>query len=446
MRRVFGCLLFATLLFTAIYFAGWWFQSPRLDISTPAKQGAWFVKRVYLAEYDTVLNHDNSFLYASGTNIVVEFDNPPYGVAAPQDIRVITSDGQSMRTQTLLARDTFGEDSLWHGAWQWIASRIGISSQDDLVWRVYIPISYLPSVRYLDVYADSPDVANSRWRLVNLPRPAHVVTRSAKSENCYRVLGFEVCASAKRSAADVDSVIDVIFDIRLTPVASCDSKLYMLISGVHPEWLKDGCLTADHPPRMVADHSGRYTMSFRIPFARHQRYLRLDCTATLVRYRNEQRQVSLPIYKIKADGGHHRFVLAAPRRKVIDLIGGSVHVPSVREYPELVSLSLTDLPPRDRVILFYWRQIDWSVADEIELSHLNIEDCSVTSSPGVPFPYQLSKLGFLPARKEGFDLLSIKLPRGIKNLRQIPINFKGRGIVWHSGKHQFTLTTQVEEE
>lgn len=445
MRRVFGCLVSAILLFTAIYFAGWWFQSPRLDISTPAKQGLWRVKRVYLAERESLLGEPSDVLFASGTNIVIEFEDPPRDVPEPPNIVVVTPDGASMWVETRFTWDRFGDDSKWYQAWEWIASRTGRSKPYGGVWRGYIPISYLPSVRYLDIYPDSPEVANIRWRLANLPRPEHVITHSVKNANCYRSPDFEVCARARRNTVDADSFVDVTFDIRIPAAASADLKLYFLVSRIQPEWLTHAHLTAYDPPRFAATHSGLYTVSLRIPFARHQHYLELDCVAMLVRYRNGQRQVSLPIRKIRDKTGRHMLVLAAPREKELSLIGGRVYIPSVDEYSDM-SFSFLDPPTHNEVILFYWREWDWSVADETVPGDLGVEGCSITSSPGVPFPYQLSHESFSGSGHGGSDLLRIKLPHGVKNLRQIPINFKGRGIIGHSKEHWFTLTTRVEEE
>lgn len=202
MRRVFGCLLVATLLFTAIYLAGWLSQSPRRDLWTPDRQGDFILTRTYVVEEEY---HDYPFS-TRVNSIVVEFQPRTSDSADIEVARIVASDGWTVYRDIERARGSrAGEETMWSELTS-VLSRVAAGSSAPDPVQVKIPIAYSPSTGYLDIYFDTPDTAGCRWRLVNLPRPARNLPHYLHPVTTYRHTQFDLSARAEVQAVQCRTV------------------------------------------------------------------------------------------------------------------------------------------------------------------------------------------------------------------------------------------------
>lgn len=229
----------ARLFFVHCIFVAWWFQSPRRDLSTPAKQGALTLRRAYVAED----NLFNSSAFRPVKSIVLEFRVQTTAATIhlhDLPLRIVTPDGVTEQVEGYEVWDSLRPQGFWARIWDFILSRLHFSSTNPRTIRAYIPIAYSASARYLDVYAESSVTQGSRWRLVNLPRATHAITPPVQTVDSYRCEHFQVRARARQHAfadsAGEPPVIELTFDTKVNHPPSPNFMLYMALKSITPEW------------------------------------------------------------------------------------------------------------------------------------------------------------------------------------------------------------------
>ncbi|MDW8320106.1 MAG: hypothetical protein RMM08_01975 [Armatimonadota bacterium] len=448
MRRLVGCLVLCCLLFAGIYFAGWWFQSPRLDWRTPAKQGDLFLRRVFL------VSEKGKLTYPDADFLLLEFEalsDFPYGEIP---LRIVTSSGVTERLTAWInmwSGNAYSYEyrlpSLWERLWaNIITSHIGKNTSTDKPYEARIYVTYPASVRYMDIYVDLPEYSNTRWRLTNLPRSSRVIPQPVRVVDRYRCEHFEIRASAVQLPAEPgSSTVTVWLDIRVTQPPSPDHELNVKVTSFVPEWIRGAEFGADPTGafrNFIVTGSGRYMLHVDVPFLPYQRYLRLNFRALLVGYHTERRVLKMPVQRVVQRDGASWLVIARDQELAVSMLAGNIIIPPAKDVPEVVDRFL--FPINDnRIVLACWTDIE-------DTSDWGPEICKYIRTKldiGVALPpsYKKRKMhtvdDFLNAR---FVFVEQPLDQPIPP--EVLVTFRGRGVSWCGNVHQFSLTLPLARE
>ncbi|MCS7310283.1 MAG: hypothetical protein NZ741_08695 [Armatimonadetes bacterium] len=437
MRKRARYALFLIVTIVVMLVALRWWQSPRLDRSTPATQGACTLRRVYVAkdEYST---------FRPARGIVLELEvaqtsltTRPYALP----LRVVTADGTEEIVEAV---------EVWHaqpprGGWQalryWVASWFRLAGERPPLVRAYIPLAYPSSTPYLDVSAPASVAQGGYWRIVNLPRAKHALPPPVQVADRFGCKDFEIRAHVRPEPASLSSSeapsVQIITDAQVKHPPAPNLKFFVALKGVTPEWApavpllpREELVSQD----VVTARTARTVHLLRLPFYGGQRSLRLECEGWLAREEKDMRVLRLPVQRITTASGSSLLVIAPPQRTVVHLPGGSVMLPGVAELAQLPEAQA--LSPCDRrAFLFYQK--------ELRSPHgaHSLDVVAVLPQPGGAgrsFPAQ-SQLGGAAER------IAVTFPSAKALPREVLVYLWGGREVWRSTKHSFTLTLQVKK-
>lgn len=441
MRRKLGCTLLVILLTAGAFTTAWWFQSPRRDLSTPAKQGVLTLRHAYVAEDELF----NTSAFRPVKSIVLEFRVQTTAATIhlhEVPLRIVTSDGVTEWVEGHEVWNPPRSRGFWARIWNLITSRLHFSSTKPRTLRAYVPIAYSASARYLDVYAESFATQGSRWRLVNLPRAIHAIPPPVQTVDSYRCEDFQIHARASKhvfaNSASEPPAIEVTFDTKVSHPPSPNLMMYVALKSITPEWAPDAPLLINEKEFVSQDvviaHTARTVHLLRLPFAQHQRYMRVECESWLARHQRDMHLLHLPVQKIVTGSGKKLLVIASQRELVTDLLGGSVKVPGTAELaslPEVQSVS----PSANRLFFFFRRD----VRDPPGVHSLDV--VAVLPEPG--------KAGssFVAESVPGeLERIVVDLPSGKPPPDELHMYIWGTREFWRSKKHRFTLTLPIQRD
>ncbi len=443
MRRVFGCFLFATLLFTAIYLAGWLSQSPRRDLWTPARQGDFILTRTYVLEDEEYHEYP---LSTRVNSIVVEFQPRTSDSADIEVARVVASDGWTVYRDI---DSHAGEEPMWSELTS-VLSRVAAGSSAPDPVQVKIPIAYSPSTRYLDIYFDTPDTAGCRWRLVNLPRPARNLPHNLQPVTTYRHTQFDLSARARVQAVQCrtgsyDQGVLITFDVRRKFKRSSDYDVLVGIKSVELEWLRTSRQNQNESSSETDDYlwqqilnadTKTYAFPVCLPFAGYQRYVRVDGESCIVKYGHGQRVLRLPVRRVRLGKGKQILVAAPEHDLDLEFPGMHVWVYEGPDFPELLE-EVEFVPPKDtnRLVFFFCHYSVYEPRGPHSLS-ISVLPTNTNKRPELHTKEILLR-----------DVMSFAwlLPPGQPVPREIRVYLRTKAEVGRDNRHRFQLVLPVEK-